>query len=116
MILSVNLAAQLININPDPNGPPWIVGDAIPTPPEISATIPLMVLTSVSDSTTLDYIVDNSELIYMPPVFDQGFDGSCVRVVYYGHGDKKLKQRKRIKYKTLIERKKQYQKNQLILC
>jgi transposase InsO family protein len=36
--------------------------------------------------------------------------------VYYGCGDRKLKQRKRIKNKTLNERKKQYQKNQLILC
>jgi len=36
--------------------------------------------------------------------------------VYYGRGDRKLKQRKRIKNKTLKERKKQYQKNQLYLC
>jgi len=35
--------------------------------------------------------------------------------VYYGRGDRKLKQRKRIKNKTLNERKKQYQKKQLVL-
>ena len=33
--------------------------------------------------------------------------------VYYGHGEKKLKQRKKVKEKTLLERKKQFQKNQL---
>lgn len=35
--------------------------------------------------------------------------------VYYGRGESKLKQRKRIKNKTLNERKKQYQKKQLVL-
>jgi hypothetical protein len=35
--------------------------------------------------------------------------------VYYGRGDRKLKQRERIKNQTLNERKKEYQKKQLVL-
>jgi hypothetical protein len=35
--------------------------------------------------------------------------------VYFGNGQKKLKQRKMIKNKTLIARKKQFQENQLNL-
>ena len=35
--------------------------------------------------------------------------------VYYGRAERKLKMRKNVKNKTLNERKKQYQKNQLTL-
>lgn len=80
MIMTVNSLAQLVNINPDPNGNPWIVGDAICTPPEIGSTIPCMVLTPESSALELPSVVDNSQLYYMPPVFDQGLGASCVQV------------------------------------
>ena len=60
MITSI-INAQIINLNPDPNGNPWIAGDAIPTPPDIEATIPIMVLSSASAATELPDIVDNHE-------------------------------------------------------
>ena len=72
--------AQVINVNPDPDGEPWIAGDALATPPEIEATIPFMTLSSASAATDLPASVDNSELIYMLPVFDQGASYSCVQV------------------------------------
>jgi len=46
LAVSVFIAAtansQIINVNPDPNGEPWIAGDAIPAPPEIEALTPIM--------------------------------------------------------------------------
>ena len=52
---------------PAQNGEPWIAGDATPTPPDIEATIPIMVLSPASAATELPTVVDNSVLIFMPP-------------------------------------------------
>ncbi|MCK9401000.1 MAG: T9SS type A sorting domain-containing protein [Bacteroidales bacterium] len=80
IMVTVNLSAQLVNINPDQNGDPWMVGDALPTSPEVEATIFNMVLTPKSAASELPSVVDNSQLKYMPPVFDQGNSGACVHV------------------------------------
>jgi hypothetical protein len=79
-LLSCFAQAQSINVNPDPNGSPWIAGDALLTPPEILSEIHNMILTTESANTELPYAVDNSQLIFMPPVFNQGASNACVQV------------------------------------
>lgn len=76
------------NINPDPNGSPWIVGDLVEAPPEVLAQIPTMNLSSISQNTQLPDIVENQFLEYMPYVFDQHYSWSCAQVaaVWYCFG------------------------------
>jgi len=52
-IILIQIKAQ-ININPDPNGEPWIVGEAFVRSPEMQAkidAIPQLILSSASDNT-----------------------------------------------------------------
>lgn len=77
-LLSYRAKAQSINVNPDPNGSPWIAGDALLTPPEILSEVNSMSLTPESANTELPYAVDNSQLVFMPPVFNQGASNACV--------------------------------------
>ncbi|MDY0078058.1 MAG: hypothetical protein RBR87_12375 [Bacteroidales bacterium] len=87
-IFAMHLSAQVVNVNPDPNGEPFIGGDGIITPPEIEATVPFMALRPESAAAELPTVVDNSQLIYMPPVFNQRNSGSCVQVaeLWYSFG------------------------------
>jgi len=80
MVIFISSLAQVVNINPDPYGDPWIVGDALITPPEIESTISCMILTPESAATELPSVVDNSQFKYMPPVFSQYGSASCVQV------------------------------------
>lgn len=77
LFLNTLLSAQIVNVNPDPYGDPWIAGDALPMSPELEAEMHLMVLTPQSASATLPSVVKNNELMYMPPVFNQENTGSC---------------------------------------
>ncbi|MBC8525291.1 MAG: T9SS type A sorting domain-containing protein [Candidatus Cloacimonetes bacterium] len=82
-----SLNAQIINLNPDPNGEPWYVGDLSEITPEIQArldSIPEMIISEVSLHRVLRDVVDNSNEIYFPPIFQQQ-GGSCAQAagVYY---------------------------------
>ncbi len=79
LLMGVYVYAQIVNVNPDPNGDPWIAGDALPMPPVIEAELHIMQLTPQSAATPLPAVVKNNELMYMPPVFNQGNTGSCVQ-------------------------------------
>jgi hypothetical protein len=71
--------SQTMNLNPDPNGDPWITGDLPEITPEVLAKIaqmPELTLTPESAAVELPYVVDNSTKIYMRPVFVQ-YGGSC---------------------------------------
>lgn len=71
--------AQLVNCNPDPNGEPWWAGDLPEITPEIQAeldAIPLLEVTTQSESTTLPSVVDNSIRPWFRPVFTQN-GNSC---------------------------------------
>lgn len=62
--LAIKVSAQLINMNPDPNGEPWWAGGLPEITPEIQAeldAIPMLTLSSKSLSTTLPNSVDNSQ-------------------------------------------------------
>lgn len=78
-LLVLNINAQIINLNPDPDGDPWIAGDLPDITPEIQAkldAIPEMVLSSISSTLDLPEVVDNSQNIFMRPIFSQS-GGSC---------------------------------------
>jgi hypothetical protein len=79
MLMGVFVFAQVVNVNPDPYGDPWIAGDALPMLPEVEANLHIMQLTPQSAAKTLPAVVKNNELIYMPPVFDQEGTASCVQ-------------------------------------
>jgi len=71
--------AQLTNINPDPNGEPWIIGGLrIPTQAELEKIPKLEPANSYlkSSKTVLPDRLDNSELDFFRPVFNQS-DGCC---------------------------------------
>lgn len=71
--------AQLINLNPDPSGDPWIAGGLPVVTPEIQAeldAIPEMQLSPASAAVNLPAVVDNSQEIFMRPIFLQT-NGAC---------------------------------------
>ena len=74
------VSGQIVNVNPDSTGSIWIGGDAIPLSLAEESNIPIMVLSEVSDSITLDSVADNSQYIFMPPVFNQDSSASCIHV------------------------------------
>jgi hypothetical protein len=84
LTLSVQINAQLINMNPDPNGEPWWSGDGILPSPEELALIPELIMTPEALATLLPYKVYNNELMYFPPIFlQEGY--SCVHAAEIGY-------------------------------
>lgn len=78
-LFTLNVNAQIVNLNPDPDGDPWIAGDLPEITPEIQAkldAIPEMTLSSISSTIELPTVVDNSQNIFMRPIFLQQ-DGCC---------------------------------------
>jgi len=87
IICALTLNSQIVNINPDPNGDPWIAGDAPEITPEIRArldAIPEMILTEQSANRDLRDVVDNSQEIYMRPIFLQS-GPSCTQAAGIGY-------------------------------
>ena len=87
MIFCQNDLLSQININPDPNGPPWIVGGMPEITPELQAeldSIPNLLLTPASLNTLLPYMIDNSQLPYMRSIFLQQYS-SCSQAAGIGY-------------------------------
>lgn len=84
--LTMQISAQLVNMNPDPNGEPWWVGGYEITTEEEARlnALPALIPTSESLSTPLPYKIDNSESIWFRPIFDQR-GGSCVQASGVGY-------------------------------
>lgn len=82
----MQVSAQLINVNPDPNGEPWWAGGYEITP-EMQAeydALPPLILTQKAISTVLPYKVDNSKKKYFRTIFHQ--DGhSCAQAAGVGY-------------------------------
>ncbi len=83
----LNINAQIINVNPDPYGDPWIVGGVPEITPEIQAeldAIPEMVLSPFSLTYELPDSVDNSKNMFMRPIFLQS-GNSCAQAAGVGY-------------------------------
>jgi hypothetical protein len=79
--------AQLINVNLNKNAEPWYAGGFPAMTPESQArfdSIPKLILTPESKSKTLPLLVDNSQYIFMMPVFNQD-SGSCAQASGVGY-------------------------------
>jgi len=70
--------AQLININPDPNGEPWIVGGFRAASEEEVNKIPVLENNVYKSSKSLPSSLDNTTKQYFRPVFNQT-DGCCAQ-------------------------------------
>ncbi|MBN1948215.1 MAG: hypothetical protein JW784_00565 [Candidatus Cloacimonetes bacterium] len=74
-----NIEASLVNLNPDPDGDPWWVGELRPLTSEDwqkLAAMPVLTLPDAYRNRTLPYRVDNSLQPYFRPIFSQE-GGSC---------------------------------------
>lgn len=84
IIITLQVNAQLVNLNPDPNGDPWWTGDGIiPTSEEISS-VSRLILSPESVATPLPDTVYNNKRTYFPPIFQQNGQ-SCVQAAEIGY-------------------------------
>jgi len=75
----------LINVNPDPNGEPWLAGGTRPLTEEEEAQIPeLVIVQAYAGGTALPQRVDNSQSKHFPPIFSQK-GGSCAQASGVGY-------------------------------
>jgi len=75
------LSAQIINVNPDPNGEPWYVGGLRIPGEEEMAKIPTVILSQQDlqrQVNTLPTHLDNTTQPYFRPIFSQS-NGSCAQ-------------------------------------
>lgn len=75
--------AELVNLNPDPNGEPWLAGGwKMPDSEEMAKIESLPKLTLPErykkSGRTLPYKINNTELMYFRPIFNQ-MGGSCAQ-------------------------------------
>ncbi|MDA3884542.1 MAG: T9SS type A sorting domain-containing protein [Candidatus Delongbacteria bacterium] len=82
--------AELVNINPDTDGVPWIVGGYKygVVEEEIYNSLPYVEITSEARTKTLEPMVDNSigdAGVYFRPVFHQGPYGNCAQAAAIGY-------------------------------
>lgn len=78
MSVIISLDAQILNLNPDPNGDPWIVGGwRNPTNAELNK-IPKLKVDDKFKTKDLPSSLDNSDLQYFRPIFSQD-DGCCAQ-------------------------------------
>jgi hypothetical protein len=72
------IAQHIENINPDPNGDPWLVGGLRALSPEEIAKIPSLPVFQTATTVTLPYRVNNSKNQYFRSIILQQ-DGSCAQ-------------------------------------
>jgi len=79
VLITLNIKAQLININPDPNGPVWALGGVRAPVPTSYWDLIEFIPNQASYSLGWPSAIDNSELPYFPYIKMQ--DGqSCVQM------------------------------------
>jgi hypothetical protein len=78
--ITLNAQAQIINMNPDPSGKPWLSGDALSTPPEAWNDAVEFIPSVASLAAQLPSSVYNDQNIWFPYIFAQGGNASCVHV------------------------------------
>mgnify|MGYP006277701783 CR=1 FL=1 len=83
-IISKDSITQVVNMNPDPNGPPWWSGGVSQPDSATLARIHEIPFIYQRSFSTLPSIVDNSLKKYMRPVFRQ-LHGSCAQASGVGY-------------------------------
>lgn len=88
-ILASLISAELVNVNPDPNGEPWWAGGwKMPDAEEMAKIEALPKLTLPErykkSGRSLPYKLDNSQLMYFRPIFNQQ-GGSCAQATGVGY-------------------------------
>lgn len=78
LLISISANAQVININPDKSGEPWIVGGWKSPSKEELAKIPMLKIDNKYKTKSLPSSLDNSTLPYFRPIFNQT-DGCCAQ-------------------------------------
>lgn len=84
VIFTITSTAQVVNLNPDPNGNPWLTGGVPKMTPEYQQkidSIPVMVRQSFIEPPSK---VDNSENKFMRPIFQQK-NGCCAQASGVGY-------------------------------
>lgn len=91
LLLSISLFflanAELINMNPDPSGEPWLAGGwKMPDAEEMQRidAIPKLTLSDKYKGKEIPYKLDNSVLPYFRPIFNQ-MGGSCAQASGVGY-------------------------------
>lgn len=84
-LFRIPVFAQLINMNPDPNGPVWASGDMDDSPLSSEWNSIELYPSVASQSLTLPSSVFNNDSVWFPYIYNQGNSGSCVHVaeVFY---------------------------------
>jgi hypothetical protein len=85
LIIALRIFAGTINLNPDPDGEPWVIGGIQPLTYEqqlIVDEIPL--ITGYNPAIQLPYSVDNSQHRYFRDIFNQQ-GGSCAQAAGIGY-------------------------------
>jgi hypothetical protein len=78
-------AGELVNINPDPDGEPWLVGGLRePTEEELAQIPELLIVEAYAGGTGPPERVDNSHSKHFPPIFSQK-GGSCAQASAVGY-------------------------------
>lgn len=80
LCISLSAQAQIINMNPDPEGNPWLSGDAVTPPPEVWNDAVEFIPTAASLASQLPSSVYNDQNIWFPYIFDQEDNACCVHV------------------------------------
>jgi len=77
-LILTSIKSQNLNINPDKNGEPWIVGGLrVPTEEEI-ASIKVLENISEKNKKSLPQTLDNTQKMFFRPIFNQS-NGSCAQ-------------------------------------
>lgn len=89
LLIASLVSAELINVNPDPNGEPWWAGGwKMPDAEEMAKieALPKLALPEryKKSAKSLPYKLDNSDLMFMRPVFNQQ-GGSCAQASGVGY-------------------------------
>lgn len=84
-ILIQSIVYAQININPDPNGDPIIVGDVEEDCGDIFFDVEEMEITSISNSALLPTFKYNDTNVFMPPYKNQGATASCTQFAEVWH-------------------------------
>lgn len=80
LVIDISVNAQLINMNPDPNGPVWISGDLLNTPQSSEWDFVELYPTAASQSLPLPSSVNNEDKAWFPYIYNQYSSGCCAHV------------------------------------